>query len=202
MNVSLEKEFMSHRDCTCSPSVAGGQIGSRRGCTGLHSHQLCGRILVALHPCQHLLFSSFYYCLFWVSTQVMIKLYFTVVIICISWMAFHVFIGHLYALRVSECRETFRKVIDGQERGRVGVTSNQGTAPAWAQLSCSTAANMGLLPPSLWVPKPVGVCTSLGVVFLLLWELKTEWLLFCFCLLNSYQYFPFIEPTRELGERT
>lgn len=65
-------------------------------------------------------------------------------------------------------------MIDGQERERVGVTSNQGIVSAWAQLSCSTASVMGLLPSSLLVPENAGVYTSLVVTFLLLQVLKTE----------------------------
>lgn len=65
-------------------------------------------------------------------------------------------------------------MIDGQKRRRVGVTSKQGTVPASAQLSHSTASEMGLLPPLLLVPENAGAYSSLVVVFLLLGELKTE----------------------------
>lgn len=65
-------------------------------------------------------------------------------------------------------------MIDGQERERVGVTSNQGIVSAWAQLSCSTASVMGLLTSSLLAPENAGVYTSLVVTFLLLQVLKTE----------------------------
>lgn len=42
---------------------------------------------------------SFYFCIFWVATLGIIKWYFIMVIIFISLMAFHMFIGHVYTLK-------------------------------------------------------------------------------------------------------
>lgn len=71
-------------------------------------------------------------------------------------------------------QKQFAKVIDGQKRRRVGVTSKQGTVPASAQLGHSTASEVVLLPPLLLVPENAGVYSSLVVVCLLLGELKKE----------------------------
>ena len=58
---------------------------------------MCLRISVVLHPQQHLIFFfSFYFCICWMATPVIIGWYFIMVIFCISLMAFHIYWSFVY----------------------------------------------------------------------------------------------------------